>query len=265
MGAPRIGEDYSALRTELARILPEGVGYAVLDPRLPRPGMLYPVEAAAMTRAVPKRVNEFTAGRVAARQAMAMIGLRPATIPMGADRAPVWPEGVVGSISHCETACVAVAAPTTNIATIGIDVEEDTPLEHELWEEVCRPEELTWLMAQPEEMRGRIAKRIFSAKEAVHKAVWLKERRMLEYWEVMTSIQFNTSKADCLNGIHIHCQGATALFSEIIPVAIITSPNTYTNDCGSSAASNLRFASAVILRRASLSERYRSHTCGKSE
>ena len=184
MGAHWQDGDHAALRGALARLLPEGAGFAVCDPRLPRPGMLYPVEAAAMARAVPARLNTFTAGRVAARAAMAMAGLAPAAIPMGEDRAPVWPDGVTGSISHCDGACIAVAARTRDVPAIGVDVEEDTDLDPDLWDEICTQAERVRLMALPGAERGRAAKRLFCAKEAIYKAIYPRLRRVIGFHDL---------------------------------------------------------------------------------
>lgn len=171
----------------MARVLPDTAGLAVLDPRLPRPGQLFPVEEQAIAHAVPTRRDAFIAGRVAARSAMTDIGLTPAPIPMGPDRAPVWPAGVIGSISHCAALCVAVVARAGDIAALGIDVEKATPLARDLWNEILRPEERAWLERQPAADRGLHAKEIFSAKEAIYKAIYPQERRILEFHEIALS------------------------------------------------------------------------------
>ena len=61
-----------------------------------------------MARAVPQRRREFFAGRLAAHRAMEALGHLPEPVPMGQDRAPVWPQGLVGSISHGAGACAAM-------------------------------------------------------------------------------------------------------------------------------------------------------------
>ena len=74
-----------------------------LDPRAVNEGLL-PEERGAVAKAVPKRVAQFTAGRVCARRALAQLGnTEPVPILMGEDRAPQWPAGYVGSISHTDT------------------------------------------------------------------------------------------------------------------------------------------------------------------
>ncbi len=143
---------------------PRGVAWGVADMGEED---LFPEEAAAMTRARPARVAEFAGGRLAARRAMARLGLARAPIPMGADRAPVWPDGIVGSISHAQGLCLAVVARAQDFLSLGIDVEGDAPLATDLIPEICLPEELAPL---PKSARPALAKRLFSAKEAAYKA-----------------------------------------------------------------------------------------------
>jgi 4'-phosphopantetheinyl transferase EntD len=46
---------------------------------------------------------------------MDALGLPERPIPMGRDRAPVWPEGVVGSISHSDAFCLAAVARSDRV------------------------------------------------------------------------------------------------------------------------------------------------------
>lgn len=150
-------------------VLPPGLGIAARDPSVLLDSGA-PQEDGAVRGAVPRRVAEFHAGRAAARAAMVALSLPPLPVPMGPDRAPVWPEGITGSISHCATACVAVVGLRQNWAGIGVDLEEATPLEPTLVEQICTRAERRWLGEQPGTERGLLAKLIFSAKEAAYKA-----------------------------------------------------------------------------------------------
>ena len=169
-------------------LLPEGFGVSVLDPRAFYTG-LAPGEEAALAGAVPGRAREFTAGRVAARRAMRAIGLGDHPVPAGVDRAPIWPEGVVGSISHCAEHCVAAVASTGAWASVGLDIEPDAPLDEALWESVLRPEEIAWLVGRPTERRGRFARLIFSAKEAAYKCQYPLTRTLLDFDELAITVE----------------------------------------------------------------------------
>lgn len=141
-----------------------------------------------MAHAVPKRVLEFTAGRAAARAAMADIGIKPAAIPSGDDRAPIWPDGLIGSIAHCDTACIAAVAQRDRFRSTGIDIEEATPLAEDLWGTVCTPAERAWLASQPADQRALLAKVIFSAKEAVYKAQYPLTGRLIGFDAVQVDL-----------------------------------------------------------------------------
>lgn len=155
-------------REAARRLLGAGVAVAALDPRIVE-GELLPEERPAVARAVDRRRREFTAGRLAARHAMAELGVPVAPVPSGPDRAPIWPDGLVGSISHTAECCLAVVARRKTQAAVGIDLETDEPLPQGLAAEICRPEELDWLARQPPSERGRLARLVFSAKEAAYK------------------------------------------------------------------------------------------------
>jgi 4'-phosphopantetheinyl transferase EntD len=153
--------------TEL--VLPKGLAIVARDPRR-IPVTVDPQEGIAVKDAVPRRVAEFHAGRAAARAAMVALGMPPRPIPMGPDRAPIWPNGLAGSISHSADACVAAVGLRDDWAGVGVDLEEATALDPLLVGEICTKSEQRWLGKQPPSERGLMAKLIFSAKEAAYKA-----------------------------------------------------------------------------------------------
>ena len=153
----------AGLKAATAGLFPAGVAVAVV-----RIGDVHPpphaAEEMAVAMAVPSRRAEFAAGRTAARMALAAFGLGSATIPAGPDRAPRWPAGMQGSISH--GAGFAVAAVHDG-APLGVDVEAEATVAADLWPYICTDEELD---ALPQTGRGQAVARVFSAKEAVFKA-----------------------------------------------------------------------------------------------
>lgn len=132
----------------------------------------WPGEAPAIARAIPARQAEFAAGRAAARRALGSMGMLPYAIPMGGDRAPVWPKGLVGSITHHEDRAFAVTARRGTLAGLGIDVEPMEPLPQDLWPEILTGPEVRWLTSQQADLQGALARMIFSAKEASYKALF---------------------------------------------------------------------------------------------
>ncbi|KUF10173.1 4'-phosphopantetheinyl transferase family protein [Pseudoponticoccus marisrubri] len=170
-----------ALATALDRIaLPDGIAFGVSGPT--DPASLWPEEASAVARAVPGRRTEFAGGRAAARQAMQRLGLPPAAVPSGTDRAPIWPAGLVGSLTHAEGTCLAVLARSATCLSLGVDLERDQPLDPALHDEITRPEEVS--ASSRRDLRLR-----FSAKEAVYKALYPQTRVLFGFDGLSVDLQ----------------------------------------------------------------------------
>lgn len=155
-------------------LLPEAVAVAEMDPREARVELLAAAEQACVARAVPRRQQEFAAGRLLARD----LGVPPPLL-VGRDRAPCWPAGVVGSITHCER--LAAVAVMYGPGLLGIDVEPEGPLPDELRSSVLTPEE--------RHLDPLAALITFSAKEAVYKAIHPRVRRLVEFHEVVVRLE----------------------------------------------------------------------------
>lgn len=162
--------------SQVAALFEGPVGVGIADPRHPS-GFLYPEEAAHIANAVPKRRAEFQAGRTAARAALTAIGGPASALPADMDRAPIWPKGYAGSITHCEDLCLAVA--TRAARSVGLDIEPATELARDLWEVVLLPIEQQ--EAEAATHPGQFAKLIFSAKEAVYKAQFPLSRTLFDF------------------------------------------------------------------------------------
>jgi 4'-phosphopantetheinyl transferase EntD len=148
------------------------------------PRVLYPVlPEEALANAVPERLAEFSAGRSAARAAMGMLGHKAHALPSGPDRAPVWPAGLTGSVSHCTGVCVAVLGGRSQWSGIGIDVEPDHALDQTLWEVLLCPQERGAVVT------GHDVLRYFVAKEAAYKAQYSITRTLFDFQSL--SLQFD--------------------------------------------------------------------------
>ena len=145
---------------------------------------LLPASVAAVARAVAKRRREFAAVRAGARRAMAQLGVRPRAVPTGERGAPCWPEGLVGSMTHCEGYRAAALARAGELASLGIDAEPHAPLPEGV---------LTAVALAAEERRiGALTARhpdvhfdrlLFSAKESVYKAWFPLTGKWLDFSE----------------------------------------------------------------------------------
>jgi len=158
------------------------------------PELLWPGEMTTIRRAVPRRQREFAAGRAAARQAMTRIGWPPSAIPSAPDRSPVWPEGMVGSIAHTGRLCVAITGRRNQVHAMGIDIEEDLPLDPALWASICTPEELSAMASLPPSEGGHWVTQLFCAKEAFYKWQYPQTKRMLDFQDVQITMDQRHSR-----------------------------------------------------------------------
>ncbi|MFD7431258.1 4'-phosphopantetheinyl transferase [Streptomyces sp. NPDC059818] len=170
----------------IGAILPPDVAaVSVFGDLSPREGCeLFPAETAAIVRAVARRRAEFTTVRLCARRAMEQLGLAPAPLLPGKRGAVSWPEGVVGSMTHCAGFRAAAVARTGAIASLGIDAEPNGPLPDGVLEVVSLPREraaLAELSRQRPEVHGD--RLLFSAKEAVFKTWYPLTGRELDFTE----------------------------------------------------------------------------------
>lgn len=127
-------------------------------------------ERRCVANAVLKRVQEFAAGRQCARAALAQLGITDFQLLAAADRQPLWPAGVIGSITHTRGYCAAVVASRARFAGLGLDAEQAQVVHEALWPQICTSAELTRLGQLPPSQRVRVATLMFSAKEAFYKA-----------------------------------------------------------------------------------------------
>ncbi len=130
---------------------------------------LFPEESLALGRVADCRRSEFTTARCCARLALAELGMTPSPILVGPRRQPLWPDAVVGSITHCPGYRAAAVARHADFASLGIDAEIDECLPVGVAAKVIAPEERRALL---ELAGGHVHwdRVLFSAKESIYKA-----------------------------------------------------------------------------------------------
>lgn len=127
-----------------------------------------PEEVPLIARSVAKRRNEFVTVRYCARQALAELGFGPVPILKGDKGEPCWPDGVVGSLTHCEGYRGALVGRQTEVRSVGIDAEPHGVLPEGVLDAISLPVERTELQQLPSGLHwDRI---LFCAKEATYKA-----------------------------------------------------------------------------------------------
>ena len=120
--------------------------------------------------AVPKRIDEFSTGRFLARRVLARLGADWRQLSDHPGPRPMWPERVVGSITHCDDAAIVVASSNPRVRAIGVDIEKAQPVDKALFELLFTSGEIEAL-AEAEVEAPNLPVVLFSAKEAVYKAV----------------------------------------------------------------------------------------------
>jgi uncharacterized protein (TIGR00290 family) len=155
------------------------------EPIGPAADFAHAAEAALVERAVPTRRAEFAAGRRLAHRLLDGLGAPHEPLLVAGDRAPLWPRGFTGTLSHGAGLCAVAVARRDHLRAVGLDVESADPLAADLVATVLTPRERARLDAdggQAEPLRR--AKLHFAAKEAVYKAVAAEVGRLLELHEV---------------------------------------------------------------------------------
>jgi 4'-phosphopantetheinyl transferase EntD len=183
----------NAVGNVLCGLLPSSVRVA-FDDQTVEPAPLFPTEQISVRNAVPSRQREFALGRHCARVALAEFGVHDATLPAGADRAPVWPAGFVGSITHCTGFVGAVVARSSELGGIGFDAEVSAPLSADIMRAVCTSRELEWIAGAGVLSPGEWGKIVFGAKEAIHKCIAPLSGRMLDFSDVTLTIDIGSAE-----------------------------------------------------------------------
>jgi 4'-phosphopantetheinyl transferase EntD len=162
--------------------------------------LLFPEEEAAVADSVSSRRREFATTRHCAHRALARLGLPPEPVLNDGLRAPVWPSGVIGSLTHCPGYRAAAVAHARPLAVLGIDAEPHRPLPHRVLPGVTLVAERRRL-----QLLGRASPRIcwdrvlFSAKESVYKAWFPVTRSWLGFPDAeVTLYRDGTFTADIL-------------------------------------------------------------------
>lgn len=170
----------------LSELLPPGVAMAEQVGAVS--GILWPEEEEVLGRVVPKRKMEFAAGRTCAREALNLLGVPKCAILRGTGREPLWPDGVVGSITHCNGYCAAAVAYADQVLSLGIDAEPDEPLPEGVLPLIARQEEAERLAQRPPGSGQNLDRLLFSAKESTYKAWYPLGKRWLNFDEVRIDI-----------------------------------------------------------------------------
>ncbi len=147
-------------------------------------GDTHPDEWEDIASAAPNRQKEFAAGRELARALSDQLGLPPAPLRRAEDRAPVWPSDRTGSLSHCDTLCVAAVGKRSAVQSVGVDVETIGRVEHKLWPTLFTEREANYFRSLATEIVALEATLFFSAKESFYKCQYPLTREWVGFQDV---------------------------------------------------------------------------------
>lgn len=147
-------------------------------------GELFASEAQHFQKASQQSQRQSGAARAAARGLLCRLGHDRAAIGKAASGAPLWPEGVVGSLAHDDRVAVAAIAWARDFAGLGIDIEPDEDLPAEMIDLVATPAERS--RYERAFQRSRV---LFVAKEAVFKAVHPLDGVFLDFQDIEVDIE----------------------------------------------------------------------------
>jgi 4'-phosphopantetheinyl transferase EntD len=156
---------------EIAELFPDYVRLSCMRVQNAAPDV-FDAERPLIEKAVEKRRREFSAGRSCARQALREFGFADSPIMHDENGAPLWPQGIVGSITHCGTYAAAAAARGSRLHGLGIDMETVSRVSPAIKGKILTAAEEHCLRQQPDPAaQQRLLALVFSAKEAIYKCL----------------------------------------------------------------------------------------------
>jgi hypothetical protein len=161
------------LTSEWRQLLPDSV-HVVAGPLLEQPPPLTPNELVSAGPVSAKRLRELQCGRFYAKQALSELGVSNVDLPIGRNRAPIWPDQIIGSITHVQRGasgyCAAAVARREEVSALGIDLEYDSGLAPLAWPRFLSEAELRQIFALPAADREAEVLTRWCIKESILKA-----------------------------------------------------------------------------------------------
>ncbi len=170
-------------------------------------GDLLPEELAATEGWAPHRRTQFAIGRMVARRALRRAGYGPVPVLFGPEGEPLWPSGLVGSISHKRQSCIVMVASSKKLRSVGVDLEHDRQdsAEADIVRRVCpndREQDQATALAASTASPGTL---FLAAKEAFYKFQFPLTRTRLDWDDVVVSF----SPPDTFSALARNASGMT--------------------------------------------------------
>lgn len=181
----------------IQNILPSGVATAELL-TYPEDLKAHPAEEHLIAKAVEKRRRDFIGARHCARLALEQLGEPPVAIGKGERGMPLFPRGVVGSLTHCDGYRAAALTHALRFRSVGIDAEPHGALPEGVLDSVSLPAEREWLTTAPADLH--LDRLLFCAKEATYKAWFPLTHRWLGFEDAHITFEIDSRTADSGSG-----------------------------------------------------------------
>ena len=142
-----------------------------------------------------KRNQEYLLGRLAIKDALGSLGNVPAWIERDPlTKAPVWPKGIAGSLSHSSGLALAVVGDSPPILGLGVDLEKaNRTIDLGIERHICTQDESDDLRSLHPENHAIRLLLTFSAKESLYKCFFGRiPRDLLRFKNV--SLKWESSK-----------------------------------------------------------------------
>lgn len=148
---------------------------------------LYEEERGLITKAPSKRINEFSTGRYGIRQLLKYYGINHFPIKRDQNGMPIFPGGIIGSISHSDKKCFVAMSTDNEYRSIGIDIEEYSKLDLNLCRYFLHKNEIELVNKQIGVYQQIIAATLFSVKEAFYKMQYSISKSYLDFLDAQVS------------------------------------------------------------------------------
>jgi 4'-phosphopantetheinyl transferase EntD len=132
-----------------------------------------------------KRRREFFAGRKASQEVLTQLGVSATPILKSNEGDPIWPEGIIGSISHSHSLAVAAGGLEGEYRGLGLDLEyKHKKRNPKIFNRILFGVEKDWTKQENQFLNML---KVFSAKESCYKAFFQKYRVKLTWSDIVFS------------------------------------------------------------------------------
>jgi 4'-phosphopantetheinyl transferase EntD len=161
---------------------------------------LAPAELAHCAGASVKRLAEFAAGRACAKAALRAAGVPSEALLPGVERAPQWPRGITGSITHTSGFCSAAVVTGAFARAVGIDAERIGRVDADMFGLLFTQRELQGLSRRQIGERATHATILFSAKESFYKLQFPAHRQWIDFTDVEVDVEERSFRVRASDG-----------------------------------------------------------------